>query len=303
VVNDKSSMHESLAKLYPFKSNFFQVGGVKIHYLDQYLGDGIPRGTIVMVHGNPTWSFLFRHQISELSKEYRCIAIDHLGCGLSDKPKEYNYCLENHISNLRALVDHLELKQIFFMLHDWGGAIGSGVATAIPERVAGITILNSAAFPSKEIPWRINFLRAPLLGSFLIKQFNAFAWPATWMATDRPLSKEVRAAYLHPYRRAKDRIAIARFVADIPMSSSHPSYPLLSKIEQRLRLIKNIPTQIIWGEDDFCFTNHFLARWMEILPHAETHLLTDCGHYVTEDGKVELTIWAKKFFDANSSPK
>jgi cis-3-alkyl-4-acyloxetan-2-one decarboxylase len=298
----KADFKSELTKMYPFKENYFSVGEHQIHYVDHYSGgEQPPRGTVVMVHGNPSWSFLYRNLILALANNYRCIAIDHLGCGLSDKPQDYHYCLENHISNLKGLINHLELDQLSIIVHDWGGAIGSGIVTSMPDKITSMTVLNSAAFPMDEIPWRINVLRTPFLGSLLIRWLNAFAWPASWMATDLPLSSLVRAGYLYPYRSAHDRIAIARFVEDIPMSSSHPSYPLLRKIEQRLHIIKPIPTQLVWGEDDFCFTNNFLARWMEILPHAQTHLLANCGHYVQEDGKEQLIPLVLDFLNSKSA--
>ena len=190
-----------LQELYPFKNNYMTVEGNELHYVDE--GEGEP---ILMVHGNPTWSFYYRDLIKEFSTSNRVIAPDHIGCGFSDKPQDYEYMLENHISNIEKLVARLELKDITLVVHDWGGAIGFGLATRHPELIKKVVILNTAAYTCDYIPPQINICRTPLLGEAVIRGFNAFAGPATHMAVEKPLSKNVKKGYLLPYNNYKNRI-------------------------------------------------------------------------------------------------
>ena len=127
---------------YPFQSHYFNLeDSQRLHYLDEGSGD-----VILMLHGNPTWSYYYRHLIKTLSKNYRVIAPDHIGCGLSSKPQDYNYNLSNHIHNVEKLIEKLGIKKFSLVVHDWGGAIGLGLATKYPSRLQKLIILNTAAF-------------------------------------------------------------------------------------------------------------------------------------------------------------
>ncbi len=188
---------------YPFASHFLDapvdrngIGG-RLHYVDE--GNRKSEHTILAVHGNPTWSFYYRSIVARFRHAHRVIAIDHLGCGLSDKPLEYDYCLANHTTNLLHLIDSLGLKNITLVVHDWGGAIGLGGAVERADRIKQIIVLNTAAFPPPYIPFRISVCRWPLLGSFAMRYGNAFAWAATFMAIDRlpRLSPAAKADCLH----------------------------------------------------------------------------------------------------------
>lgn len=266
-----------LQELYPFKNNYMTVEGNELHYVDE--GEGEP---ILMVHGNPTWSFYYRDLIKEFSTSNRVIAPDHIGCGFSDKPQDYEYMLENHISNIEKLVARLELKDITLVVHDWGGAIGFGLATRHPELIKKVVILNTAAYTCDYIPPQINICRTPLLGEAVIRGFNAFAGPATHMAVEKPLSKNVKKGYLLPYNNYKNRIATAKFVTDIPMKKSHRSYKTLETIENKLSSL-TCPKLVLWGRKDFCFNDYFLNRWRNIYPEATYKIFEDAGHYVIED--------------------
>lgn len=269
---------------YPFASNFLKIGNHNLHYIDV----GEAQHTIVMVHGNPTWSFYYRNLIKKLSKNYRVIAIDHLGCGLSDKPQDYDYCLENHIANLNILLRFLDITNYDLIVHDWGGAIGLGNAVINNMPPEKLILLNTAAFTSDYIPKRINLLKLPIIGPFMIKACNLFCLPATFMTTVRPLSKKVKKAYLHPYQNIRNRVAINAFVQDIPMSSKHRTYSLLKEIEDGLKKI-NGPKMILWGGKDFCFNDYFFTRWDEIYPDAQKVYFKDAGHYVLEDKNEECS--------------
>ncbi|HKB57073.1 MAG TPA: alpha/beta fold hydrolase [Lacunisphaera sp.] len=248
-----------------------------------YLDEGEGDEAVVMIHGNPTWSFYYRNVVRGLRGKIRCIVPDHLGCGLSDKPQGFNYTLGEHIKNLRALLDSLNLRKIHLVVHDWGGPIGLGATLAKPEQLGRVVILNTAAFADTRIPLRIRLCRIPGLGEWLVRSLNGFAWPATWMAVTRPLSPEVKRGYLYPYDNWANRIATHRFVADIPTGQGSTSDKTLAEVERKLMLLRDHPVRILWGGQDFCFTRYYYNRWRVMLPGANADYFEEAGHYVLED--------------------
>jgi len=218
---------EWLRRLYPFSpQTFVTPHGATMSYVDEG-----PRAdeAVLMLHGNPTWSFFYRDVIQELAPRIRCVVPDHVGMGLSDKPQDYPYTLATRIADIEVLVASLKLRRVHLVVHDWGGAIGFGWAVKHPELVGKIVVLNTAAFRSPHIPARIALCKAWGLGTVLVRGLNGFAWPATWMAMNqRKLSAEEKRAYLYPYRTWADRVAVNAFVKDIPMGESHPSYRTLA---------------------------------------------------------------------------
>ena len=276
-----------LRRLYPFEPRAFACGPVGLSYVDEG-----PRAdeAVLLLHGNPTWSFHFRDLIGELAAAgCRCVAPDHAGMGLSDKPAAYPYCLRTHADNLGALVEHLGLRRVHLVVHDWGGAIGFAWAARHPERIGRIVILNTAAFPARRIPLRINLCRVPLLGAWLIRGLNGFARAATIQTVcRRALSPEVRRGYLFPYDSWANRVGVARFVGDIPRRRGHPSRALLEETGRGLAQFRDRRALIAWGGGDFCFNRWFYDRWLEIFPQASSHYLTDAGHYVLEDAGAEV---------------
>ncbi len=272
-------------RLYPFESRFLDRGGLRYHYLDE--GKGEP---IVMVHGNPTWSFYFRELITALRGDYRCIAPDHIGCGLSDKPDDadYDYRLERRANDLEALLDHLGLTAgVTLVLHDWGGMIGMAVAARRPDRIRRLVVLNTAAFllpKAKAMPLRLWALhgRNPLT-ALAVRGLNLFSWGAGFMATRKGLPREVRRGLCAPYDSWRNRIATLRFVQDIPLKVSHASYARARSVDEGLSQFADRPMLICWGMRDFVFDRHFLAEWRRRFPDAEAHTFEDAGHYVLED--------------------
>lgn len=266
--------------LYPFTSHWLDLAGMRYHYLDE--GHGAP---LLLVHGNPTWSFYWRELVKPLRENFRVIVPDHIGCGLSDKPRRYEYRLARHIENLRRLIERLDLKDITLLAHDWGGAIGLGAAVAEPERFGRLVLFNTAAFRSRRVPWRIRLCRTPVLGRLAVQGLNAFARAALTMAVAKHerMTPAVRVGLLAPYDTWSNRVAIHRFVLDIPLSPGHPSYATLEGIERGLPKLSNRPAMFIWGMRDWCFTPHFLERFLELFPAAEVHRFDDASHYVVED--------------------
>ena len=214
--------------LYPFQSHEMILDGHRYHYLDEGAGP-----VLLLVHGNPTWSFYWRELILALRDRYRVIAVDHIGCGLSDKPSpaDYSYRLAQRIADLNQFVDRLDLRQITLVAHDWGGGIGMGAAVAAPERFARFVLMNTAAFRAERCPWQIRLCHAPILGQVAIQGLNLFARAATRMTVCKPerMTPAVKAGYLAPYDSWAHRVAVYRFVLDIPLRPSHPSYQTLAR--------------------------------------------------------------------------
>ncbi|QDU26914.1 Haloalkane dehalogenase [Anatilimnocola aggregata] len=284
--------------LYPFASHFLPIGGAQMHYLDEGTKSPGANEPLLMVHGNPTWSFYWRNLVIGLRDQNRCVVPDHIGCGLSDKPQQYNYyTFAQHIQNLIELIEKLDLRNITLLAHDWGGAIGMGAATKIPERFARIVLFNTGAFPPMYIPWRIAALRLPGFGKVAIQGFNVFARSAIHMATEKPerMTPEVQAGLLAPYDNWANRIANYRFVKNIPMTRRHPSGRKLAEIESSLWTFKDRPISLIWGMRDWCFNPRCLARFEQHWPNAEVHRLDDCGHYVIEDAHERIIPIVQRF--------
>ncbi len=275
-----------LAHLYPFvPKSFLTPQGAHLSYVDEG-----PRSdhAILMLHGNPTWSFYYRDLVKRLAPTQRCIVPDHVGMGLSAKPEDYDYSLSGRIADLEALVHALQLRSVDLVVHDWGGAIGFGFAAKKPDWIRRIVILNTAAFAINRIPARIAICKAPVIGPWLVRGANGFAGPATWMAMHRrALTTEERRGYLFPYDSWANRVAVSAFVRDIPMLPSHPSWAALAETEKGLAHFRDRRVLIIWGGRDFCFDDRFLARWREFLPAAVVHRIADAGHYVLEDARDE----------------
>ena len=264
-----------------FQDKYFDIDGMKMHYIDE--GSGQP---MLMLHGNPTWSYFYRDLISHFSGTNRVVAPDHIGMGLSDKPQDRDYCLSFHIENLARLIDGLGLNNIILIVHDWGGPIGFGYALDHLESVKKIIILNTAAFHYEHIPKRLDVCRGRL-GGFVVRRLNAFARAATIMCAEKTLTKETRKMYLAPYDSFENRIGIYSFVRDIPMSETHRSRQLLNSIESRIPGIE-AEVLILWGRKDFVFTEHFYDRWRAFFPRARAVLYDDAGHYVLEDKTNEV---------------
>ena len=293
--------------LFPYASQYFEVRpGIRMAYIDEGPRDATP---VLLVHGNPTWSFYWRALIELLSKTRRVIVPDHIGCGRSDKPDDaqYAYRLRNRIDDLEALVEHLGLGTLDLGVHDWGGMIGMGWAHRHPEQVRSLLLLNTAAFrlPStKPLPSRLRLARDFSVGGWLVQGFNAFSRAATHMAVTRaPLSKEVKAALVAPYNSWDNRRATLRFVQDIPLDARDPSWPDVVEVEEKLSQFDDRPVLICWGDKDFVFDHHFLRVWKEHLPSAAVHRYPDCGHYVLEDAREEIVALVEDFWADPAGPQ
>lgn len=310
-------MKSFAAEMLPFQSREMRLGNFMLRYLDE--GPGVEAGvesvggasgeagseasdekpsdraaadeTILCVHGNPTWSFYWRSVVQRFSNRCRVIAVDHLGCGRSDKPTraEFPYTLESHIDNLVALIDSLDLKRITLVAHDWGGAIGTGAMLKRLDRCERIVLMNTAAFPPPYVPLRIAACRIPILGTAAIRGLNLFARAAVTMAMSRnKMSREVAEGLLAPYDSWANRIAIDCFVRDIPLTKAHPTHATLERIESELPRLADRPSCLVWGMKDWCFRPECMQRLQQVWPNANSVPIADGGHYIMEDAPQEV---------------
>jgi haloalkane dehalogenase len=286
---------------YPFLPKRFDRGaGIELSYLDEGASDAEP---VVMIHGNPSWSYYWRHLVAGLSDRYRCIVPDHVGMGLSDKPDDadYRYTLQSRVDDLDRLIESLGLTQkITLAVHDWGGMIGFGWALQNPSRIARLVVLNTASFPlpkTKKLPWQIALGRIPLLGAVLIRGFNFFARGAADLGVLRPIPPASRKALLAPYNSWRNRRAVHRFVQDIPLHSADAAWDLVRRAETQLPNYRDRPAFIGWGLQDFVFDQDFLAHFVKDLPNATQKIYGDAGHYVLEDKHEELVPAIRQFLD------
>ncbi len=270
---------------YDFQSHYLTVGNHRLHYLDEGAG-----GPLVMLHGNPTWSFLYRRFLRALRGSYRVVAPDHTGCGLSDRPREseYRYTLASRVSDLECLLSSLGLnRDLTLFLHDWGGLIGMAYAARHPEQIRRLVVFNTAGFllpAGKKLHWSIRFCRNSRLGGFMVLRFNAFARIAVRFGChSRPLSRDVRRAYVEACNDPAGRLTTLRFVQDIPLSESDAAYPVALEADRGLARFQKIPALLCWGERDFVFDRDFLTEWRKRLPQAEVHAFPGVGHYVLEE--------------------
>jgi len=283
--------------LYPFTGTYRNVNGNQMHALDEGQGD-----TVLMLHGNPTWSFYFRDLVLGLRGTHRVLAPDHIGCGLSDKPdeKNYDYTLRRRVDDLAAFIEQCDIKgRITLLMHDWGGMIGMAYAARFPERISRLVLLNTAAFhlpKTKKLPRTLWLCRKTPLGDLFIRDTGLFTSVLARWAVCRPMAQSVREGYLLPYRAPQDRTALLHFVQDIPLDPGDPGYDLVSEVQAQLPAFRQTPTLILWGDRDFVFDHHFLAAWREFLPSAEVHQFPNAGHYVLEDAGAEILPLIRDFF-------
>jgi cis-3-alkyl-4-acyloxetan-2-one decarboxylase len=287
------------AHLYPFRSHYLARRGLRYHYLDEGRGE-----TLVMVHGNPTWSFYFRRLVAAFRERCRVIVPDHMGCGLSDKPdeKQYDFRLQSRVEDLAVLLDYLNPEGLLTLIvHDWGGMIGLAWALDHLDRVGRLVIMNTAGFfppGNKPIPWQLRLMRTPNpIMDRLVLHLNLFARAALYMAPRRRLPADVKSGLIAPYNCPRHRLATMKFVQDIPLRPEDPSGRLVERVSEGLDRIGRRPVQLIWGGRDFVFDRAYFEEWRRRLPHAEAHWLEDAGHYLLEDEPEKIVMRIREFLN------
>ena len=289
--------------LYPFEGKWFDRGdGIRMHYLD--VGPARPVGTAVFLHGNPSWSFYWRELVKALSPTHRCIAVDHVGMGPSDKPsaEAYPYTLRARVEDLGKLLAAVVPEgRLSLAAHDWGGMIGMAWAVEHADRVERLALLNTAAFPlpaTKTLPWQLALTRTAV-GTVLVRGLNAFAWGATVFGmARREMPYTVQQAYLAPYDSWANRVATLRFVQDIPLVPGAPGYELVVSTAEKLERFRGTPVLLGFGAQDFVFDDHFLDEWKRRFPDAQVIRLEDAGHYVLEDAPEVMVPAVSSFLRA-----
>ena len=269
---------------FPYPGADLDLGGIRLHYVDEGRGPAV-----VLLHGNPTWSYFYRHLIAALRPRFRVVAPDHVGCGRSGRPpaRLYPYTAARRVEDLDRLLDHLGLDRIDLVVHDWGGAIGLRWATRNPSRLRRLVVLNAAAFPipeGKRIPAPLRLLRAPGIGELLVVGTTLFVRLANRACVaGPPMAREVARRYLEPCSSRSGRRAHLAFLRDIPESPSHPTHALLEQTARGLAGLAGSPALLCWGLADRVLDADYLTAWRRHLPHAEVLEVPGAGHYVLED--------------------
>jgi pimeloyl-ACP methyl ester carboxylesterase len=274
---------------YPFKGRRLDLGGYRMHYVDEGKGE-----TVLMVHGNPSWSFYFRELVKALRGTNRCLVPDHVGMGLSDRPGEerYRYTLKSRIDDLDELVSRVVPEgPVTLVLHDWGGMIGMGWAVRHPERVKAVVAFNTACFrlPSeKDFPGLLKILRGPVSGIPIRALALARRSVLSTCTAKKKLSPEAMDAYLSVCDGWDESLAVHRFVQDIPLVPGDPAWDLVVDIESKLGAFRETPMFLPWGMKDWVFDEAFLNGWTRRFPRARVERFDDCGHFLLEDAPERL---------------
>jgi pimeloyl-ACP methyl ester carboxylesterase len=279
---------------FPFEPRFAEVGDVRLHYVDEGPPEAAP---ILMLHGNGTWSYMYRRPIAELSaRGHRCVAIDHMGFGRSDKPPKLSrYALAEHVENLGRLIDALDLRDVLLVCHDWGGPIGLGAMLDRPERLRGVVAMNTWAWelPSFLPPFLREF-RTDGLGEILALGGNLLVESIPGGMHRRHVDPVMMDAYRSPFPDYWSRIGTLAFQRDIPLSERDRSSAAMASIHERLPAL-GAPLMLVWGMRDRVFQPVFLDQWKELFPGAEAVELDDAAHYVVEDRPDAVTAAVDRF--------
>ena len=279
---------------WPYAPHWFDTPEGRLHYVDEGPRGGRP---VVMVHGNPTWGYLYRHFIPPLvSAGYRTIVPDHLGFGRSDKPdRPEQYRIPAHARRCEALLESLDLRDATIVPQDWGGPIGLYWAGRHPERIRSLAVLNTIAHRPRErvkLPLPLHLFRTPGVGEVLVKGLHFFVRVFLFRAgvTKRErLDDSARRAYTAPHPTWASRTPILVFPREIPSGPDGPVADFLAEVEDGLKKLSSRPTLIAWAMKDIAFTPDILDDyWLRDFPSATVLRLADAGHYLQEDAHEEI---------------
>ncbi|MEQ1918666.1 MAG: alpha/beta fold hydrolase [Elusimicrobiota bacterium] len=282
--------------LYPFTGRRIDLGGYAMHYLDEGKGE-----TVLMVHGNPTWSFYFREVVKALSPNFHCIVPDHVGMGLSDRPDDahYQYTLKSRVDDLDKLMERVApTGPVTLIVHDWGGMIGMSWAVRHPERIKAIVALNTSCFrlpAEKPFPPGLTIMRGNLTG-IPLRAFGFVRRVVLRSCTAKvTLTPEQMDGYHEPYDGWTKSRAVHRFVQDIPLQPGDPAWDTVVDTESKLERLKDVPMLLPWGLKDWVFDEAFLNGWIKRFPKATVKRFPDCGHFLLEDSGAEVVTLIKDF--------
>lgn len=268
---------------FPVESRWVDIDGSTVHYVDE--GNG---PVLLMLHGNPTWSFLYRRLISGLSGSFRCVAIDYPGFGLSTAGPRYRFTAAEHAEIVGRFVEELDLRDITLVVQDWGGPIGMAVATTQPERFAGFVVGNTWAWPRNERIVRVlsTVMGGSRLGDLTSRRLNLFVHRLIPLAMERrTLTTAERAMYEGPFPTRESRTPVQVFPRELVAARR-----FLAEVEGRLPLVADRPTLFLWADRDRAFPAPVRARWARILPRHETWILRGAGHFWQDDAGEEAAL-------------
>jgi cis-3-alkyl-4-acyloxetan-2-one decarboxylase len=274
---------ETFGGTFPFAPHYLEEDGIDLHYVD--VGTGAP---VLMLHGDPSWGYLWRVFIAPLAESCRVVVPDHMGMGKSGRPPfPPPYRLAQHVENLERLVLRLDLRELTLVLHDWGGPIGLGVAARHPERIAGLVLMNTwahARWPGGPFPRLVELIRSPRGEQFVLER-NGYVATALRGTMTRPeqLDQTALDAYLAPYPTPESRQVLLSFSRDIPVEERDPSFAELHRTEQALPQLGDRPVLLVWGMQDPVLPPAVLARWRATYPRAEVCEIQDASHFLQED--------------------
>lgn len=279
---------------YPFQSQYLHLNGHHLHYIDEGQGP-----TLLFVHGTPTWSFDYRHLIKALRSHYRCVAIDLIGFGLSDKPQHYDYSTQQHARTLSAFIEHLQLSHLNLILHDFGGVIGMAYALERPKQINSISLFNSWLWDSSgepEFEASSRILKSPFL-PFLYRRLNfspKFLIPKSFHDRRR-LSRSTHQHYTRVFRKASERNGPLAFARSI-LHDQEWFGQLWKKIDR----LREKPVLFVWGMQDPFVLPKYLNKYASAFPKAKVVPLEDCGHFPQEEKTEEVTEAVSRFLQAVS---
>lgn len=275
-------LNGDFAGTFPFEPRWLDIEGELLHYVDEGPRDGAP---ILMLHGNPTWSYMYRRPIAELAgRGHRVIALDQLGFGRSAKPaRRSRYAFARHIERTGALIDALELSDLTLVMHDWGGPIGLGAALERPERVRAVVAMNTWAWELPGfLPPFLREFRAEGQGEILALGGNLLVEAIPGGMADRDTDPVMMDAYRAPFPTYWSRLAPLCLQREIPLSELDSSAAAFARVHERLGAFE-APLLLVWGMRDPVFVRAFLEQWQGLFDDARTIELDDAGHYLVED--------------------
>jgi haloalkane dehalogenase len=266
--------------LFPFQSHYLDIDGNTVHYIDEGQGP-----VLLLLHGNPTWSFLYRHMIAELSSHFRCVALDYPGFGLSTARDGYSFRPSEHSAVVERFADALRLKDIRMMVQDWGGPIGLGFAGRCPDLIHSLIIGNTWAWPAQNVPHLATFswIAGNPLSRFLITRFNAFVVWLMPSGVNRKLTTAEKAAYRGPFPTPVSRAPTAIFPHEILASRDY-----LARVLDGLSALADKPVLIVWGDADPAFKTSERQRFETAFPNHRTIILRGAKHYIQENSPEQI---------------
>lgn len=282
-----------IREIFPFQSRWMDIQGHRVHYIDEGAKDGPP---VVLLHGNPTWSFLYREIIPKIGSSCRALAPDYVGMGLSEKPADERwYTLENHTKTIEGFIEGLGLKNIILVVQDWGGPIGLGYALAHPENVAGMLIMNTWAWPDPSpfhdsiFPWRL--MHAPFTGAHFFLRRDILVERGLYLSTgrkERMKEGPVIEGYRFPFSSPGSRIAMLAFPRNIPLKPGDLNWDRLAAMEKALEEL-SFPCRLLWGEQDNVFPPANAERFKKLIPNCSAPRMIPHGkHFIQEDAPDEI---------------